>query len=525
MMKVLKETKLGKFKGLEFYPADKKRCLVTKEGEAVVKEAIEYLNDEQKEINAQNNSSMSSSEDPNNTSNVPNQVYFDTLKTIGASSSSETEKPESLPLIHTHIIGNPSAKLDFLHFNPVLGLTAEDHGTDIGSVGIASHVSSDQETKLVERAGRYGFWKWKVGECLWYGQPTTGYQIVQDLVVDDGVPSRGHRLGVFDKAYHFVGIHINFYKTFGYCAVIVFAHTFYPDADLVGSRFVNGPAVIKPAKNAKIQTQWKTLGVCSACGGDIQGGSMIDGGPKTPHKWHKDCFHCVECQGSLVGLKYFLEKKQLYCEDCHTEKFAKTCAGCNQKIKGVCMTAIGKPWHPDCFKCDECGTGLKGGKYQTDANTGQVFCMTCLNKKMNAAKAGGKAASSGMRGKTPANSSGGVALPGISTSSRPGSTASSTGGGKATAKASSTSNVAAKASAASASSSSSANPKNPSAGGGNLSKAAMDAIVGNKHMMTGKHVAKAPTSAKAQAKAPKVKTNFAVAANAVNTMGMNYSDF
>lgn len=76
-----------------------------------------------------------------------------------------------------------------------LALAAEDHADDIGRNGCVSHTGSDGST-VADRQMRYGRWAGYAGECLWYGcaeYAVSGESIVDDLIVDDGVPSRGHR--------------------------------------------------------------------------------------------------------------------------------------------------------------------------------------------------------------------------------------------------------------------------------------------------------------------------------------------
>lgn len=67
-------------------------------------------------------------------------------------------------------------------------------------------------------------WEYKIGECIWYGCPRSGREICEDLIVDDGYLSRGHRKGVFDPAFLSLGVSVKKHATFGYCAVLCFAH-------------------------------------------------------------------------------------------------------------------------------------------------------------------------------------------------------------------------------------------------------------------------------------------------------------
>ena len=85
-----------------------------------------------------------------------------------------------------------------------LDLAAEDHAAYIGSAGIVSHMG-EGETSPHERIERYAKWIQATGEVIWYGTidhdkntQATAQEIIDDLIIDDGVPSRGHRIGNSD---------------------------------------------------------------------------------------------------------------------------------------------------------------------------------------------------------------------------------------------------------------------------------------------------------------------------------------
>jgi uncharacterized protein YkwD len=67
---------------------------------------------------------------------------------------------------------------------------------------------------------RHGVVKRASGENIDYG--ATGLQVVIDLIVDDGVPSRGHRRNVLDPAFRAVGIAVGPHRTYGTMCVIDF---------------------------------------------------------------------------------------------------------------------------------------------------------------------------------------------------------------------------------------------------------------------------------------------------------------
>lgn len=56
-----------------------------------------------------------------------------------------------------------------------------------------------------------------------------------------------------------------------------------------------------------------------------------------------------------------------------------TCAGCGEEIvSGKILTALGKKWHPQCFKCDECGNPITGGSFSIRED--MPICSSCANK-------------------------------------------------------------------------------------------------------------------------------------------------
>ena len=60
--------------------------------------------------------------------------------------------------------------------------------------------------------------KRKAGENISYG--SAGLQVVIDLIVDDGVPSRGHRKNILDPGFHDVGIAIGPHLRYGTMCVM-----------------------------------------------------------------------------------------------------------------------------------------------------------------------------------------------------------------------------------------------------------------------------------------------------------------
>jgi len=76
-----------------------------------------------------------------------------------------------------------------------------------------------------DRIDRHGKWNRQIGENIGYG-PTKARNMVMQLIVDDGVPDRGHRKNTFDPVYHSAGVACGPHPGFGHMCVIDFADRF-----------------------------------------------------------------------------------------------------------------------------------------------------------------------------------------------------------------------------------------------------------------------------------------------------------
>lgn len=85
-----------------------------------------------------------------------------------------------------------------------LALAARDHVRDIGPRGVVSHEGQDGSSPF-DRMSRYGRWDGKAGENISFG-PDSAREVVLQLLVDDGVPSRGHRHNLFDPGFARLGV-------------------------------------------------------------------------------------------------------------------------------------------------------------------------------------------------------------------------------------------------------------------------------------------------------------------------------
>ncbi|CAK9817331.1 PDZ and LIM domain protein Zasp [Anthophora plagiata] len=125
------------------------------------------------------------------------------------------------------------------------------------------------------------------------------------------------------------------------------------------------------------------LPLCAHCNSYVRGPFITALG----QIWCPDHFVCVntQCRRPLQDIGFVEEKGQLYCEYCFERFIAPTCNKCNSKIKGDCLNAIGKHFHPDCFKCSYCGKlfgnspfFLEEGLPYCEADWNELFTTKCF---------------------------------------------------------------------------------------------------------------------------------------------------
>lgn len=88
--------------------------------------------------------------------------------------------------------------------SPGISRAARDHVLDQGPSGGLGHRGNDG-SRMADRVSRYGQWSGKIGENISYGQ-SDAREVVVQLIVDDGTPSRGHRKNLLDPDFRVVGI-------------------------------------------------------------------------------------------------------------------------------------------------------------------------------------------------------------------------------------------------------------------------------------------------------------------------------
>lgn len=119
------------------------------------------------------------------------------------------------------------------------------------------------------------------------------------------------------------------------------------------------------------------FGKCIKCDGKVVGENS--GCTAMGHMYHVSCFCCYRCNMNLQGKPFYAVEDQPYCEIDYYETLEK-CSVCEKHILDRIIRATGKPYHPNCFTCVECGKSLDGIPFTVDAMN-QIHCIEDFHKK------------------------------------------------------------------------------------------------------------------------------------------------
>ncbi len=105
--------------------------------------------------------------------------------------------------------------------NSALALAAGEMAQSQGPRGLTGHGGGDGSSPS-ERLHRRGVWRSMSAEAISYGYDTAA-GVVRQLVIDDGVVNRGHRMTIFDPNFQIAGAGCAPHAVYRYMCVIDFA--------------------------------------------------------------------------------------------------------------------------------------------------------------------------------------------------------------------------------------------------------------------------------------------------------------
>jgi uncharacterized protein YkwD len=98
---------------------------------------------------------------------------------------------------------------------------AKDHVGDLRTSAGSQHKGMDG-SQTWNRANRYGTWQRIIGENISCGHDQAR-NIVMTLMIDDGVPDRGHRKNLFNPDFRVVGVACGDHPIYRAICVVIFA--------------------------------------------------------------------------------------------------------------------------------------------------------------------------------------------------------------------------------------------------------------------------------------------------------------
>ena len=99
-------------------------------------------------------------------------------------------------------------------------------------------------------------------------------------------------------------------------------------------------------------------GACAGCGGRL-GQEWTTALGQT---WHPSCFLCAGCHKPIGDSKFVQNGARAFHSKCYVQLHGDRCRGCGLAIDGrYVKTDTGDKYHEQCFRCQNCGTSLRGG--------------------------------------------------------------------------------------------------------------------------------------------------------------------